>query len=70
MKPNECRCAQCGVVFEKAWSDEEARAEQNANGFNDMAEDDLCVVCDDCYQEIAGRLGLITDFQANPEVAK
>jgi hypothetical protein len=43
-------CAECGGTFEKAWSDEEARAEADEN-FGDELVDPV-VVCDDCYQEM------------------
>ena len=29
---DEYRCAMCGGVFKKAWTDEEVEAEQEANG--------------------------------------
>lgn len=51
--PNEYECAMCGGVFEKAWSEEEARAEYVNNFGTTVAEsDDGVIVCDDCYKEI------------------
>jgi rubredoxin len=43
------QCSSCGCVFECGWSEEEALAEQKANGFDDVPCD---VVCDDCYHGI------------------
>jgi hypothetical protein len=50
MKPNEYKCAACGGVFEKGWSDEEALAELDAT-FGVPVED-CALVCDDCYREM------------------
>lgn len=44
-------CADCGGVFDMAWSDEEARAESKEQ-WGDIPSDDLAVVCDDCYQAL------------------
>jgi hypothetical protein len=50
MKPNEYKCAACGGVFEKGWSDEEALAELDET-FGVPVE--CCdIVCDDCFHEI------------------
>lgn len=46
------RCAECGEVFEFGWTEEEARAEQEANGWGDIPDDFMGVVCDDCYKKI------------------
>lgn len=43
------KCCMCDKVFEKGWSDEEALKESK-NNFGDVLEDELEVVCDDCYQ--------------------
>lgn len=42
-------CAQCNGVFERGWTDEEAKAEQAENGWQD---EDCAMVCDDCYKAI------------------
>lgn len=52
MEPNEYKCAMCGGVFEKEWSDEEAKAEQEDNGWGDIADEDMEIVCDDCYKKV------------------
>lgn len=41
-------CEECGQTFEKTVSDEEARAECAAN-FGTAMDDDLAIICDDCY---------------------
>lgn len=47
---DEYRCAACGGVFEKGWTEDEARGEL-ADTFAIPVED--CeIVCDDCYNEI------------------
>ena len=45
---NTFTCAQCGVTYEKAWTDEEAAAE-GAEVFGQVIEDPA-VVCTDCYK--------------------
>ena len=50
--PDEYRCAMCGGVFKTAWTDEEARAEQEANGWGSISQEDCVTVCDDCYQQM------------------
>lgn len=47
-EPITYRCAECGWEGQSEWTDEEARAEATANGF-ELAEG-LVVICDDCYQ--------------------
>lgn len=49
---DEYRCAMCGGVFKKAWTDEEAKAEQEANGWGALAPEDSAVVCDNCYRQM------------------
>jgi hypothetical protein len=51
MKKNEFKCDQCGEVFNKAWTDEEAWAE--AEPLKDEIDKyGLVTVCDDCYKII------------------
>jgi len=50
---DEYTCAMCGGTFEKAWSDDEARAEF-AEEFPEASGDDAEVVCDDCYRQMMG----------------
>jgi len=49
LTPNEFRCAQCGEVFEKGVTDEEASAERDENGWSGVECD---LVCDDCYNAV------------------
>lgn len=45
-------CEKCDLVFEKAWSDDEARNEYDRN-FPEVANlpaDQLGLVCDNCYK--------------------
>ncbi len=42
-------CAQCDELYNKGWSDEEAKAEATVR-FSGVS--DLVLVCDDCYKEI------------------
>ena len=49
VKENEYRCACCRKVFEKGWSDEEARKEAKQWSEEEMKEGEA-VVCDDCYK--------------------
>lgn len=52
MKANEFKCEECGGVWEKGWTDEEAAEEaQNAFGITTGA-----TVCDDCYNKIMYKL--------------
>ena len=54
MKDNEYQCDMCKGIFEKGWSDEEAKQEaeeifgKNPNEWNDEQK----VVCDDCFNKI------------------
>jgi hypothetical protein len=52
--PNQFRCEKCEGIFNKSWTDEEAKAEQEKNGFGDIPEAHMAVVCDDCYRSIMG----------------
>jgi hypothetical protein len=44
------RCAMCGGVFEKTWSDNEALGEAIIKGIKSEDIADGCLVCDDCYR--------------------
>lgn len=46
---DEYRCSMCKGIFKSGWTDEEAKAEAEANGFN---PDTCAVICDDCYKEV------------------
>jgi PHP family Zn ribbon phosphoesterase len=51
MKSNEYKCATCGGVFEKGWSDDEAVAELDAT-FVVVPVEDCVLVFDDCYRKM------------------
>ena len=46
-------CVHCHGIFMKAWSDEEALADLNAN-FPGVSANDCKRVCEDCYKLITG----------------
>ena len=48
MENNEFKCAACGGIFTKQWSEEEAIAERKENNWVDTA---CSIVCDDCYRD-------------------
>lgn len=56
--PREYVCDECGGTFETGWSDEEAREEAEAL-FPGASPEDMAVVCDECFKEIAERHWLI-----------
>lgn len=41
----------CDGVFDKEWTDEEAKAEHDRD-FDGASLETACVVCDDCYQKV------------------
>lgn len=45
---NTYKCAACGGVFAKSWSDEEAMQESKEM-WGEWDPADLCIVCDDCF---------------------
>jgi len=47
---NTYKCAACGGVFEKAWTDEEALAETADVFGSDALAEPLEAVCDDCFE--------------------
>ncbi len=52
LQPNEFRCAMCGHVYTKAWSDAEAEAEMQSY-WPGLPQVEAAVICDDCYQKVA-----------------
>jgi uncharacterized protein with PIN domain len=56
LNPNEYRCAECEGVFEKGWSEEEAKAEAAKNRFDAFPQEEMVIVCDDCYKKIMRQL--------------
>lgn len=56
MKTNEYQCDDCGGIFKKGWTDEEAKAEMKNNGFDAFPLSEMVKVCDDCYNKIMGSI--------------
>jgi rubredoxin len=54
MKPNEFECAACHNIYDKGWSDDEAKAEateifgKNPDEWNEPQ----VLVCDDCFEKM------------------
>lgn len=48
-------CANCHGTFAKVWSDEQAWAEADER-WPGMPEDQLAVICDDCYRRFSSWL--------------
>lgn len=44
-------CEKCNETFPKGWSDEEALAEMEKNGLGNLNEDELGVLCEECYRD-------------------
>lgn len=53
LKPGEFRCAHCGGVFEKEWTEERALLEYRKifGKLPDAIKDDKASLCDDCYRK-------------------
>ena len=47
---DEYRCAECGKIYKKGWTDEEAMEELGEN-FPGRSIGGCIIVCDDCYNE-------------------
>lgn len=45
----EYKCARCGGVWQKGWTDEESLAECRQY-FGNLRADETAVVCEDCFQ--------------------
>ncbi|MCJ7776863.1 MAG: hypothetical protein MUP16_00895 [Sedimentisphaerales bacterium] len=45
------KCAMCGEIFEKGWSDKEALNE-SIQYFGEISTEDMVIVCDDCFNKI------------------
>lgn len=54
LKPEEFQCSICGGVFEKGWTEEEARAEEKELFGGNRA--DSAIVCDDCFKQMRGNM--------------
>jgi hypothetical protein len=58
--PNEYECKGCHQIFHKGWSDKEAREEFHENFPDEPLDEQVDLVCEDCYQLI------MKDMQDNP----
>jgi rubredoxin len=65
MKPNEFRCAACGQVYEKAWTDEEAWAEAEMY-WPDVKPEAMTVICNGCW--LRGMKRLLTEVRLLTEM--
>jgi rubredoxin len=43
-------CSRCEEIFNKGWSEEEAQAERRENGWADIPDENMIMLCDDCYE--------------------
>lgn len=50
--PRIVKCENCGKKFEppSTWTEEDARKEQAENGWGNVSNEDMAVVCDECYK--------------------
>jgi hypothetical protein len=60
LKRNEYRCAACQGVFDKGWSDEEAKEEFYDNHPGEPIDETTALICDVCYEAMR------KDMAANP----
>ena len=51
MKYNEYKCAMCGNIYKKGWSEEDAIAEKNEL-FGNIPIEECDIICDDCFKQI------------------
>ena len=54
-------CEQCGDKFDSDWPPDEALQEARDNGF-DVDNDEMVVVCDDCYHKMHSLLPFPADI--------
>jgi len=52
MPDHKYRCDACHGTFIAAWSEADALAEKEANGWGKMDYKNMAQVCDDCYEKI------------------
>lgn len=61
LKPHEYECKGCHKVFNKGWSDEEARQEFYENFPGEPIDERTDLICDVCYDLI------MADMKEHPE---
>ena len=55
MSETTYQCFACRKTFISGWSDEEAQRELRENFPGYDPKDEMCMLCDDCYNEIMSR---------------
>jgi hypothetical protein len=65
LQDNEYQCEQCDGIFEKGWTDEEAKTEQVNNGWGDIDNSETALICDDCYKSLMCIMKIGKYFQEN-----
>ena len=55
LKENEYQCEICMGIFEKGWSDEEAKQEA-LDIWGEIPNEERGLVCDECFKKITDRL--------------
>lgn len=56
LKPNEFRCFECGGVFDKGWTDEEAIEEEKRNFGANADPDGAELLCEECYLKFMAKI--------------
>lgn len=59
-KPRTFHCANCKknfMITDRAWTEEDARAEA-ARNFPGLRKEEQAQVCDDCFKELVAKHGL------------
>ncbi len=51
MKTDEYQCELCNKTYKKGWTDEEA-IKESQEIFGEYSQEDLAVICDDCWQKL------------------
>ncbi len=54
MEKDEFRCAACGNIYKKGWSDDEMMKE-SADIWGRIPEEDGILICDDCFNKRSGK---------------
>lgn len=54
MSGGSYKCEHCGGTFpyDPEWSDEDAMDERATNGWGHVPDEDMAIVCDDCYKKM------------------
>ena len=52
MEANEFKCDSCKEIFEKNWSDLDAKKEGKQIWGEDIPQEEMTEICDDCFEKI------------------